>query len=172
MCTPTLLTMTKVAATTMTAGSFISQGIAKQQQGRHANQVANYNARALENEAKQTRVRGVEEERLSRQRTAQLISKQRAQLGAASVEIDTGSALNIQEDVELLGEADAFRLKSNFERKAKSLEEQARITRFGGRAKLAAGEAAFTGSLLGAGGSLLGAGVADKWFSSDSAALT
>ena len=120
-----------------------------------------------ENEAEQTRTAGVEEENIQRQETAKLLARQRAQLGAANVSLTTGSALDIQEQTEIYGEADALRIKSSFERQASSLEQEAELTKATGLAAEEAGSAAFTGSLLAAGGTVLSSGVADKWFTPD-----
>ncbi len=145
----------------------VAQGYAAKQKGKYENQVAKYNARVKDNEATLVRTKGVEEENAARQRTAQLLSKQRAQLGAANVELTSGSPLDLQEDTVLLGEVDALRIKSNFQRGAESLEQQAELTLAGGEAVEAAGEFAFGSSLLSAGGTA----VASKWYTSDSAAL-
>jgi hypothetical protein len=154
-------------ALTMAVVSTVSQGYAAKQQGKHAKGVAKYNARVKENEATLTRTKGVEEENAARQRTAQLLSKQRAQLGAANVDLTSGSPLDLQEDTVLLGEVDALRIKGNFQRGAGSLEQQAELTRAGGAAAEAGGKSAFGASLLSAGGQ-----VAGKWYTPDSAGAT
>lgn len=160
MCEPATIALTMAVVGT------VAQGYAAKQKGKYENQVAKYNARVKENEATLVRTKGVEEENAARQRTAQLLSKQRAQLGAANVELTSGSPLDLQEDTVLLGEVDALRIKSNFQRGAESLEQQAELTLAGGEAAEAAGEFAFGASLLSAGGL-----VAGKWYTSDSAAL-
>lgn len=150
--------------------STVSEGYAAKQKGKYENKVAQYNARVQENEATRARNIGVEEENIQREKTAQLLSKQRAEIGAAGVSLTSGSALDIQEQTELLGEVDALRIKSNFQIQAESLESQARLTRATGVAAKRAGDQAFTGSLLAAGGTLLATGVAAKWFTPSSAA--
>ena len=157
-------------ALTMTTVSTVAQGFAAKKQGEYQNSVAQYNARVQENEATQIRNKGVEEENIQREETAQLLSKQRAQFGAANVDLTSGSPLEIQESTEILGEADALRIRSNFQREAESLEQQADLTRAEGAAAEEAGGSAFTSSLLSAGGALLAGGVADKWFTPASAA--
>lgn len=143
--------------------SQVMQGYAAKQQGEFQNDVAKYNARQLENEATRTRVKGTEEEIRLRNKTAQLTSLQRAQLGAAGVDVGSGSALALQEDTALLGEADALRIRSNFAQAATSLEDQASITRAEGSAAKQAGRLAFAGSILGAAGT-----VAGKWYTPSS----
>lgn len=169
MCEPVTI------AATIAVVSTVAQGYAAKKQGKYQKGVADYNARVQENEATEVRTKGVEEENIMREKTAKLISKQKAQLGAANVELGTGSALDIQEETELLGEVDALRIKSNFERKATSLETQAELTRAEGEAAEKSGKQAFLGSLLSGAGQGIGAmdggggGVAGKWFTPDSA---
>ena len=166
MCDPVTI------GTTLTVASTVAQGYAAQQQGQFERGVSRFNARQLENEATQTRNKGVEEENLQRQRTANFIAGQRAQLAAQGIDIGSGSALALQEDTATIGELDAKRIKTSFLDEASALDTQAEITRDQGDAAAAAGRNAFTGSLLTAGGQVLGSGVADKWFTSKSAAVT
>jgi len=143
----------------MTGVSMVAQGYQAKQQGNYENDVAKYNARVTENEAKQVRNKGVEAENIKRQETAQLASQQRAQLGAAGVDIDSGSAADIQQDTHSLGEADARRIRSNFSLQANSLDTKASLIRADGLAKKKAGNSSFLTSIVGAG---VGA-VANKW---------
>lgn len=163
MCDP--VTGTLVASSLLGAYSSV-------QQGRSAKAVARYNAREAENEAVRVRSKGTEEENRHRQRVAQLQSRQRAQLGASGVDLESGSALAIQEDTELFGEVDALRIRSNFADQAQALDRGAGLTRQQGRSASRAGNLQAVGSLIGAAGSIAGAGVASKWYSPNSAALT
>lgn len=153
----------------ITAASTVAQGYAAKQQGDYAEGVANYNARIQENEAIQTRNTGTEAENAQREKTAQIRSLQRAQMGAANVDLSFGSAADILDDTSILGEADALRIRSNYKMKADSLDEQAVLTRAEGRAKKQAGDSAFAASILAAGAGVAGAGYAAKWFKPDSA---
>lgn len=168
MCEPATI------AATVSVVSTVAQGFQAKQQGEFQEGVSRYNARQLENEAVQTRNIGVEEENRQREQTAQLLSRQRAQIAASGVEIGAGSALQIQEDTQTIGEIDALRIRSNFERQAGSLEEQAELELVQGESAAEAGRSAFTGSLLsvgvGAGASALSGGVASKWFTPSSSA--
>ena len=150
----------------LTIATTIAAGYAQKKQGEHEDEIAKYNARVTENEAEKVRAKGVEEENIQREKTAQLLGKQRAQLGAANVDLMTGSPLDIQEDTVLLGEVDALRVRSNFNQEAESLEEQAELTRAHGKFARRAGRSAFTSSL----GIGIGVGVASKWFTPTSAA--
>jgi len=156
-----------VITTVVSAGYQANQ---QRQQGKFRKGVADYNARVAENEAEQTRNVGVERENLQRRKTAELLSKQRAQLGASGVELTSGSALQLQEDTQTLGEADALRIRSNFEGRAGALDTGAALTTQQGEFEESAGNSAAVGTLLAGAGKALGSGVADKWFTPSSAA--
>lgn len=156
MCSPTLILMSAAAG----MGAY-----AKQKQGEYTNDVAKYNARQMENEATRTRNKGLESEQIQREKTAQLKSRQRAQLGASGVDLEAGSALALQEDTDTLGEADALRIRTAYQDKAQVLDDQSTLT-------LAQGEAAEDAGNMGAFTSLLGGGaqVAGKWYQPGSSA--
>lgn len=166
MCEPTTI----MTAVTIASAAFTAQQ--QRAQGKFQKGVAEYNARVAENEAEETRAAGVERENIQRRKTAELISKQRAQLGAAGIDLGSGSALQLQEDAEILGEADALRIRSNFEARAGSLETSAELTESQGEFAESAGRNAAVGTLLSGTASALGTGVADKWFTPNSAANT
>ena len=164
MCEPTTIGIV------LSAVSTVATGFQARQKGRFQQGVADFNARQQENEAQRTRTAGVEEENKARRATAELLSRQRAQLGAAGVRLGSGSALALQEETITLGEVDALRIRSNFEQRALTLEEQAELTEKEGEAAKRVGDLAFGGSILAAGGTVLASGVADKWFTTKSAA--
>lgn len=166
MCNPALA---MVAVTLVSSAYSANQ---QRQQGEFQRGVVEYNAKVAENEAEETRRAGVEQENIQRRRTAELLSKQRAQLGAANVDLSSGSALQLQEETVALGEADALRIRSNFENRAVALETGAALTQGQGAFAEQAGRGAATGTLLQGASSALGTGVADKWFTPTSAAVT
>lgn len=172
MCEPA--TIAYVSAAVLTAAGTIQQGHQAKIQGEFANDVAKYNARVQQNEAVRTRNRGVEEENAHREKVQQLLSRQRVQSAASGVDVGSGSALNLQQDTLVQGEADALRIRSNFEDQAVSREQQADVTLAEGRAKKAGGRSQFKSSLLMAAGTLAGAaatsGLSSKWFTPNSAA--
>ena len=137
--------------------------------GKYDKGVADYNARVNENEAQRTREAGVEAENVHRRKAAALLSDQRAQLGAANVELGSGSPLQLQEDTIALGEADALRIRSNYEDKAASLETGAGLIRNKGDAAETFADNKSFGTILGGAGKVADTGVADKWFTPDSA---
>ena len=96
------------------------------EQGKYEEGVSKYNARASENDATRVRNKGVEEENKLRRQTAELIGSQRASAAAFGVDVDKGSAFQLQQDSALLGEVDALRVRSNFEQQAKGLDDTAK----------------------------------------------
>lgn len=176
MCDP--VTATVVAGGLSIAGT-VSQGYAQKQQGRYSEQVARYNARQMQNEAQQIGKQGVEAENLQRQQTAQLIGTQRAQIGASGVSLESGTPAQLLQDTATIGEADALRIRSNYNLQKQSALEQADLTIAEGRSRRLAGNAAFQGSLLSASGQAMrsygqasymaqpsnGGAVSGKWYS-------
>lgn len=165
MCEPTTI----MAAVAVVSAAFSAQQQVKQ--GKFQKATAEYNTRVAENEAEETRNVGVERENIQRRKTAELLSKQRAQLGAGNIDLTSGSALQLQEETVALGEADALRIRSNFEARAGSLDRSAELTESQGEFAESAGQGAAVGSLLKGASTVLGTGVADKWFTPTSAAL-
>jgi len=165
MCEPT--TIAAVATVASTAFGAYNQI----QQGNFQKDVSRYNARVAENEAESTRAAGVEEENKRRRATAEMLSSQRAQLGASGVSLASGSALQLQQDTELLGEVDALRIRSNTSQRAEALETEADLTRTKGDFAKSAGLSSAFGTVLGGVGKTLSTGVADKWLTPKSAAV-
>ena len=166
MCEPaTIMAVVAVASAAFTANQQVKQG-------KFQKATAKYNARVAENQAEETRNAGVESENIQRRKTAELLSKQRAQLGAGNIELTSGSALQLQEETVALGEADALRIRSNFSNEANALDTGAGLTLSQGEFAESAGRGAATGTLLQGAGTVLNTGVADKWFTPDSAAVT
>ena len=165
MCEPTTI----LAVTTMVATA--AQGYSGYQQGKFQEGVENYNAVLNENEATRIRNIGLEEENKQRRETAELVSRQRAVLASRGVNLDSGSALQLQTDAKTLGEIDALRIRDNFTVQAEAKEQAAMLHRLQGKAAKAAGRNAFAMSLVKAGTSFLGSApgqamatkVSSKW---------
>lgn len=165
MCNPiAILAVTTAVSTAFTARSQI-------QQGKYKEKIAQYNARVAENQAQEVRRAGTEAENIKRRETAELLSRQQAQLGAAGIELGSGSALQLQESTVTFGEADALRIRSNTAAQISALQTGAELTRAQGVASKRAGYASATGTLLSGTAKFLGTGVADKWFTPESAAV-
>ncbi len=156
----------------LTAFSAVGQAKAQYDQGVYQNDVAKYNARILENQAQDVRNQGNQAENAHRQQVAQLVSKQRAQLAANGLSLDSGSALQLQDDATTLGEADALRIRGNYNSEVDAIKSKASLVRSEGKMALSAGKRNAAGSLLSSAGGMLGTGVADKWFTPNSAANT
>jgi hypothetical protein len=167
MCEPTtIMAVTAVTA----AASAAYTGYTQVQQSKYQAGVNEYNAAVAENEAQEVQNKSVEEENLQRRRTAELLSKQRAQLGAANVDLGSGSALQLQEDTIALGEADALRIRSNYDAQVESLQSQSDLLTNQADFNRSAGQSAAVGSLLQGAAGVAGSGVADKWFTPTSSA--
>jgi hypothetical protein len=166
MCEPTTI----MAVMTVASTAMAYQG--QRAQGKFRKGTAEYNARVAENQAQETRRAGTEAENIQRRKTAELLSKQRAQLGAAGVELESGSALQLQEDTLTLGEADALRIRSNTQLQVESLQTGAGLTRQQGAFAESAGQQQAFGTILGGTADVLDTGVADKWFTPNSAGIT
>lgn len=164
MCEPTTI----MAVTAAVSAAYT--GYSQVQQGKYQSGVNEYNAAVAENEAQEVQNKSVEEENIQRRKTAELLSKQRAQLGAANVDLSSGSALQLQEDTIALGEADALRIRSNYDTQFDSLQTQADLLTNKADYAESAGQSAAFGSLLQGAAGVAGSGVADKWFSPTSAA--
>jgi hypothetical protein len=142
MCDPVTATYVLMA----TAGGLTAYS--QVEQGQSAKATAKYNAREMQNQAINTRNKGTEEENIQRQKTAELISRQRAQLGANGVDIDSGSAADLQQDSAILGEVDALRIRTNFTDQADTLNRQSELTLQQGKAAARAGNLAAFGTVL------------------------
>ena len=127
-----------------------------------------YNARVSENEAQETRNRANEAETAHRLKTARLLSKQKAQLGASGIDIGSGSALQLQEDTITLGEADALRIRRAGDSGFSSSMTQAELETAKGELAESQGMFSAAGSLLSGAAAVASSGVADKWFTADS----
>jgi hypothetical protein len=164
MCNPAAVGA--VAAVMSTAVSVVSSV----QSGKRANKIAEYNARVSENEATETKATATERENIHREKTQRLLSKQRAQLGSAGIELGSGSALQLQEDTLALGEADALRIRRQGGLSAKALNTAADLSRIKGENALTQGTVSAFGSIFSGTSKFMGTGVADKWFTPKSAA--
>lgn len=131
MCDPTGGVATMMIMTAISAGI---QMDANNKQADYEQGVAEYNAREQENEATRTRNAGVEAENDHRAQVRQMIARQQVQAAGRGVEIDSGSALQLQQDTEAQGEIDALRIRGNHEGQASSMERQSELTRNQGKA--------------------------------------
>jgi hypothetical protein len=149
--------------------------------------IADYRARVLENEAESVKRVGLEKELDVRERAAQVVSMQRAQLGASGVDLGSGSALALQQDTETLSEVDALRVRRQTGEQSLALTDQAAFESQVGSDKLKSAKSkafgtVLTGTILGgiggaaaagaAGTNAAGVALAPKWYNTASSALS
>ena len=157
--------------TILTVASGGMQFMGAMSQASDVEATAAYNARVKENEATDVRNKAVEEENIHREKVAQLLGKQRAQLGASGISLGSGSALGLLEETEVLGEVDALRIKKNFLDQAHSLDDQGNLITIEGSNKASGIRTGAFGSLLTTAGAGISAGADAGWFDVDSAAM-
>lgn len=165
---PATLTIASMAMTAAsTAVSVIGQGQAadaQQAQLRYQQSIYRNNQILAQRRADDARLRGEQAADAQRDKTQQLIGRQRATLAGNGVELDTGSALEITTDTAGIGERDALTIRSNAEREALGYEAEG--MNFGGQAALAGYQADNTSATLGQAATIFGGlgSVADKWY--------
>lgn len=108
----------------------------------------NFNARLAEIQARSAEVRGARESKEELTKTNLLIGRQRARLAAQGIEIDSGSALDIQVETAGLGAVDALTIRNNAFREAAGFRIEAINQKGAAERKLLAAKAAARGSLL------------------------
>jgi hypothetical protein len=94
-------------------------------QGRYHQRLAEWNANLAERQAADAVARGAKAEQRHRQGVKGLVGAQRAALAAQGIEINDGSALDVQADTVQLGELDALTLRNNAAREAWGYKAQA-----------------------------------------------
>lgn len=171
MCDPVTIGWMMVASTAMTMYSGMEARRDRRAQAKQERKVGEYNARLAENEATRTRNKGIREENKHRRMVAELVSKQTAQAAASGVDVNSGSALALREDTELLGEVDALQIRENFEDQATSLDQQAALGQYASKGRANFYEAQGDQAALNAFASSTGQ-VASSWYSANSAANT
>lgn len=83
------------------------------------------NAKIAEWQAQDALQRGARAEQQQRLKTAQLKGSQRASLAARGIALDEGSALNILDDTDYMGEVDALTIRDNTAKEAWANRNQA-----------------------------------------------
>lgn len=124
MCEPvsTGLLIASIATTAVAGGV---SAYAAYDQGQYQKAVGEYNARVNQNEAQKVlnKSRIVESE--ERQKASELRSRQRAVLASRGADVNSGSALSMQEDTTLIGEMNVMRVRQNAEDRADALNQRA-----------------------------------------------
>ena len=123
---------------------------ALKQQGEHAQFTADMNARLFEMEAADALKRGEENVENYKKQARQLQGSQKVALAAQGIEIDSGSALDIQSDTEAQIAEDIATIKNNAWRQSFGYEQEAVSERMAGQyANLASRNKANTTLLAG-----------------------
>lgn len=130
------------SAATGLAGSFAdAQSI--RAQGDYQNEMAKINAKYAEFSAESAIKRGDKAATDVKKQTKKLIGSQRAALAAQGIQIDSGSALDVQEDTAMIGQQEALKIKNNAWMEAFGFKVQAQQdTQQGKIAKMAANNTA------------------------------
>ncbi len=126
--------------------------------------VARNNAQYAEMQAQDAIARGENAVDVSRMKTTQLASRQRALMAAHGVALDEGSPLNILNDTAYMGEHDARTLADNAAKEAWALRRQA--ANYTDQSSLLSARASDEEPWLNAAGTLLtqSGQVADRWY--------
>lgn len=147
-----------------TAVGGVTSAIGAAQQGKAAQEAANYQAQVAANNSalaaqQATEVRRQGQEALAEQgrKAAQRLGATRAALGAAGVDVNSGTALDVQEGTAEIGRLDQLRVWSQAVNKAFEADVQSTnyanegtLTRMKGKSAASAGNIGVATSLLGA----------------------
>lgn len=156
MCDPVTLTVLTVAATVVTAGGQIYASQAQAAQAEYAAKVATENRKHELAARDDARKRGEMEQMRHWRRVSQLQGEQRAQMGAAGLDLGFGSPLDIQDETLAMGFEDSTIINQNTDREVLGYEIRAANFKNEARAQRATAKAARTAGYIGAAGTLLG----------------
>lgn len=141
-----------------TASGFFGQrraGKAAQQQGDYQGAILDQNAGVADQQAADAIVRGAEAEGRSRAGTSQLTGSQRAAMAAQGIDLNSGSAADVQSNDQALGDLDALAIRRNarreawgFKTQAANDRAQANLARMGGAGAAASANNASVGTLM------------------------
>lgn len=146
---------------------------ASRAQGEYQKRMYELNQGMAEFQAKDIIRRGDKESAQMAKKVKQTVGAQRAALAAQGVDVDSGSAIEVQEDTQLIGAKDALTIKNNAWREAWGFKVQAiQMGAQGEFAKMAAGNQARNTMLTGGLQSLqYGAMAAHQWDSGKRATI-
>ena len=145
MCGPALAVPLMIASTVVSAGGAIISGIGQKQQADYQAQVADQNARIAENQAQDSILNtNLEAQRRYRQ-LAQTKGQQVAAMAANGVDLNFGSAVDLQRDTAATGAEDLAQLYKGGNEQTKGFE----INAFNSRSEAAGDRAKGQGALIG-----------------------
>ncbi len=145
-----------VAALLVSMAGAATSGVAAYQQGQSSKAAAEANANAQRQTAISVENTGADNAAQQEMKARKVASAQTAAAAAGGVVTTSGTPAQLQSETATFGELDALRITNNAQRSAWGYQTQAGIDTF-------QGNAAATGSTLGAGASLLG-GASNAYF--------
>lgn len=153
------------ATTAVMAFGAVVSAYGQYQQGRSAQEAANYNAAVSRNnqkvsmwQAEDARQRGAEEARRQRIKTRGLIGQQKSALASNGIALDVGSPLELLIETAENGELDALTIEANAEREAYGHEVRANNYMAQAGLQDMQGEQAAQAGMFGAGSTILTTG--------------
>lgn len=147
--------MGATAALAVVAGGTAMSAYGQMQSGKETNTLFQQNAQIAEYQAQDAEARGKVGEKQSRRLTEKVIGAQRTSLAGQGVDVNRGSALDVQSDAAYLGELDALTIRNNAAKEAWGYRMQAKDLSTRGRNAKREGEWGAYTTILGSGGSLL-----------------
>lgn len=115
------------------AGSSYQQASAYESEGNYQKSIANINARFSKLNAQDAINRGGKEAEQLKKQAKQLIGTQRVNLAAQGIDVESGSALDVQTDTAELAEIDAMTIRNNAWKEAWGYRVQAMNETFSGK---------------------------------------
>ncbi len=153
-----------IASSVLGAVGSIQEGQAANQQANFQANIAKNNADLASRKADEAREFGKVSERKNQIAVLQLLGQQRAAAAANGVDVNVGSAADLQADTVAFGRLDDLTIRNNAEREALGFEAQGTNFLLEEQAFKASGQAAVTAGFIGAASSLTKSGtVASKW---------
>lgn len=140
----------------VTAVGGLAGAYAQNQQAKAQAKIEGRNAVVAQNAANDAVERGEEDLKRHFYKVGQLKGQQRAAMAANGVDLDFGSAADLQVDTTLQAQADAVTISENAEREADSYRINASNYRASAATAKAKGRAALIGGVFDAGKSILG----------------
>ncbi len=143
------------AAVGVTVAGSVVGAYAQNQAGKKQREMFERNASFAEYQSQDALARGAVNVKRQRQATNQVIGAQRTSFAAQNVDVNQGSALDVQADAAYLGELDALTIKNNATKEAYGYHVQAEDYLQRGKYAQQEGEMGALNTLLGGGSSLL-----------------
>ena len=117
--------VTGILGTGLSVYSAYNEGKTQQQYYNAQAQIDAANARIADNNARREEQAGLEDARMQRIKTIQLIGQQQTAMAANGIDVTNGTALDVIDDTRSMGELDALNILSQSERSAQNFRQQA-----------------------------------------------